>query len=209
VIEARAGELGCRVVRAPLPRRVRPDAYGSLIEWEGLRVRCPLAGLHQVQNASTAVAALRELGVSDNHIRTGMAAARWPGRLERVGAHPEVILDGAHNPAGARVLAEHIARFYQGRRVWLIYGAMRDKSVGEIAETLFPLAHELILTAPDAPRALDPRSLAPVSGHPRPRTAVNLAAALAIVRAEAAPADAVFITGSLFLVGEARALLVQ
>ena len=70
----------------------------------------------------------------------GIAEARWPGRLEHVAPNPDIILDGAHNPAGARALARYLERFYRGRKLWLIYGAMRDKAVEEIAGILFPLA---------------------------------------------------------------------
>lgn len=211
VIERRSAQLHCRMIRASdhPPIRVSSSADGSDMEWPGIELRCPLPGVHQVENATTALLALWELGVPDGAICRGIAAARWPGRLERVSKDPEIILDGAHNPAGARVLAEHIRRFYAGRRVWLIYGTMRDKSIGEIAETLFPLAARLLLTAPAAPRSLDPRSLLSLAGHLDARVTANLPEALAIVGREAAPRDAVFISGSLFLVGEARALLVK
>lgn len=211
VIVRRAAELGCRVIRAAdhEPADVRAGAYGSEMEWRGITVRCAFAGQHQVDNATAAMLALSELGLGDEAIREGIAKARWPGRMERVSDEPEIILDGAHNPAGARALAAHMTRFYGGRKIWLIYGAMRDKSVGEIAETLFPLAQELILTAPEVPRALDPGSLLGVCGHRKARATSRLGEALDIVRREAQPGDAVFITGSLFLVGEARTLLVQ
>lgn len=211
VILERASELGCRVISTAVhpPFKTAVNAHGSRIQWEGLDVICPLAGAHQVENATTAMLALRELGIPDSGIERGIAAAQWPGRLERISTAPEIILDGAHNPAGARVLAAHIRQFYGGRKVWLIYGTMRDKSIGEIAETLFPLADELVLTAPKAPRALDPRSLESVAGHPRTRVEPTLAEAIEAVRAAAGPDDAVFISGSLFLVGEARALLVK
>jgi dihydrofolate synthase/folylpolyglutamate synthase len=115
-----------------------------------------------------------------------------------------VILDGAHNPAGARALAAYIHRFFAGRRIWLVYGAMRDKAVEEMAAILFPLAAEVIATAPQQARALRPEAIAELADHPRLRTAATLDDALEIVRREAAPEDAVFISGSLFLVGEAR-----
>jgi dihydrofolate synthase/folylpolyglutamate synthase len=92
--------------------------------------------------------------------------------------------------------------------VWLIYGAMRDKSIEEIGDLLAPVAHEIILTAPDSPRALRPEAIAPLFDHPRVRTAPDLAHALDLARG-AAPGDAIFVTGSLYLVGEARRLLVQ
>ena len=86
-----------------------------------------------MDNAVTAVLVLRELGVPPE----GIKEARWPGRLECVSPNPDVILDGAHNPAGARALRKYLERFYTGRKLWLIYGAMRDKAVEEIAEILF------------------------------------------------------------------------
>jgi dihydrofolate synthase / folylpolyglutamate synthase len=126
--------------------------------------------------------------------------------LERVSERPDVILDGAHNPAGARALAAYIERFYQGRRVRLIYGAMRDKAIDEIAGILFPLAAQVIVTAPRQARALAPAAILDIVEHADLRVAADLAQALAIVR-DAAPEEAIFVTGSLFLVAEARALL--
>lgn len=173
-----------------------------------LRITCPLAGEHQAENALTAVNALWALGVPGEAIERGISAVRWPGRLELVSRDPDLILDGAHNPAGARALANHIRRFYADRPVWLIYGAMRDKAVEEIAELLFPLAAHVILTAPAMPRAVQPETLLAMGDPARMETAPDLAAALRAARR--APADAViFITGSLYLVGEARAVLVQ
>ncbi len=169
-----------------------------------LEVECPLAGEHQVANALTAAIALDLIGVSPNGIRN----ARWPGRLEKVRSSPDIILDGAHNPAGARALARYIERFYAARRVWLVYGAMRDKAVEEMASILFPLAHEVIATVPAQARAVRPEVIRALADHQRVRIAPRLADALAILD-EAAPGDVVFITGSLFLVGEARSLLVQ
>ena len=169
-------------------------------------VTCPLPGEHQVTNALTAVATLELLGVPGEAIRDGLANVRWPGRLERVATRPEIYLDGAHNPAGARALAAYIERFHSGRRVWLIYGAMRDKAVPEMTAVLFPLAQEVIVTAPAQPRAVRPELIRELSDHPRLRVAPRLEDALLMLR-EATPDDVVFITGSLFLVGEARALL--
>jgi dihydrofolate synthase / folylpolyglutamate synthase len=172
-----------------------------------LRIECPLAGEHQVQNAVTAAAALVRLGVASEAIETGIARTVWPGRLERVSAAPEIILDGAHNPAGARALAAYIRRFYRDRPVRLIYGAMRDKAVAEISGILFPLAEEVIVTVPRQAqaRALSPATIHQISDHPNLRTAPDLASALEQARS-GSPTGAIFITGSLFLVAEARAM---
>jgi dihydrofolate synthase/folylpolyglutamate synthase len=173
-----------------------------------LEIECNLAGEHQVDNAVTAVAALDKLRIGSRAIQDGIRGARWPGRLELVSRAPEIILDGAHNPAGVRALAAYIERFYSDRRVWLIYATMRDKSVAEIGETLAPLASDVILTSVDSARALRPEALLPLFDAQRVRIAPRLADALDLVHREAGADDAVFITGSLFLVGEARAMLI-
>jgi dihydrofolate synthase/folylpolyglutamate synthase len=126
--------------------------------------------------------------------------------LERVAVNPEIVLDGAHNPASARALAGYLDRFYEPRRVWLIYGAMRDKAVEEMAAILFPRAAHVIVTAPAQARALRPESIRELADHGDIQVAADIRAALALAGG-AAPEDTIFVTGSLFLVGEARALL--
>jgi dihydrofolate synthase/folylpolyglutamate synthase len=183
------------------------DARGSRFRLgPSLHIHCPLAGEHQVENAVTAAVALLRLGVAAPAIEAGIANARWAGRLEHVSEHPEIVLDGAHNPAGARALAAYIRRFYSGRRVRLIFGAMRDKAVAEISGILFPLAQQVIVTAPRQSRAIAPETLREMSDHPDLQTAPDIRAALESVR-DAAAEEAIFVTGSLFLVAEARALL--
>ena len=197
VLEQRAAELGIEVKRSedfPL-RDLHVDARGS--NFSGYT--CPLAGEHQVDNAVTAILALESLGVSGK----GIAEARWPGRLEYVAPNPDILLDGAHNPAGARALAHYLERFYPHRKKWIIYGAMRDKAVEEIAGILFPLADELMLTAPKNARALRPEALREIAG--RGETAADIGEAIERVRQAALADDIIVITGSLFLIGEARA----
>ncbi len=165
VLEARAEELGCPVTRAEEAEVRRLSTWtrrGSSFQLgpPSERIVCPLAGQHQVENAVTAALALRSLGVST----AGMADARWPGRLEFVAPNPDTLLDGAHNPAGARALANYLTRFYSDRRIWMIFGAMRDKALDEVAEVLFPLAHQLVFTAPEGPRALRPEVLQEMAG---------------------------------------------
>ncbi len=213
VLEARASQLGIEPVWAQQRWRaeqVELHAAGSSFVAVGparLRIECSLPGEHQVVNALTAIAALERLGIPEAAICEGIRRARWPGRLERVRRAPDIYLDGAHNPAGARALAAYIERFHAGRRVWLIYGAMRDKAVAEMAAILFPLAAEVIATAPAHPRAVRPELIRELADHPRLRVAATVREALALA-AEAAAEDVIFIAGSLFLVGEARALLV-
>jgi dihydrofolate synthase/folylpolyglutamate synthase len=204
VIEARAKRLGAPITHSEAFEvdGLEMHAHGCRYRSRGYAINCPLAGEHQVENSRTALAALDALGLSQQAIETGMEQTRWPGRLERVAQRPDVIVDGAHNPAGVRALAGYMERFFSGRRVWLIYGTMRDKSFGEIGEMLAPVASEVILTAPASQRALHPETLAEAFDHPRLRCAANLDAALELTR-DAGPEDVIFITGSLVLAGEA------
>ncbi len=209
ILERRALELEAPVTLSSAWRveDLHLEKFGSRFTLAGdeeIPIRCPLAGAHQVENARTAVAALNVFGLSASAIREGIARVSWPGRLERIATNPDVILDGAHNPAGARALAAHIQRFFADEPVRIVYGAMRDKAVDEVVNALFPLAAEVILTAPDQPRALNAESLADAVDHPNVRVAPTIAEALRIARE--VPMTT-FVTGSLFLVGEARALL--
>jgi dihydrofolate synthase/folylpolyglutamate synthase len=211
VLEARASALRIPLIRSTDWRlsEQKLDARGSRFRLTGerdLRIHCPLAGEHQVENAATAAVALVKLGVPDTAIESGIAATSWPGRLEHVSDRPEIILDGAHNPAGARAVAAYLERFYRGHRIHLIYGAMRDKAVAEIAGILFPMAWRVIATAPQQSRALSPEALRSVADHPRLETAPTLESALARIQ-DTSPEDVILITGSLFLVAEARACL--
>ena len=168
-----------------------------------LSIHCPLAGEHQVENAVTAALALLRMGIPNSAIEAGIAKTRWPGRLEHVAG--KFVLDGAHNPAGARALAAYLQRFYANRRIRLIYGAMRDKAVAEISGILFPLAEQVIVTAPHQARALAPETLREISDHSNLTIAPNIESALAMPT----DADVTFVTGSLFLVAEARPLLAR
>ena len=212
VLEARAAQLGIAVERTGdwqmenLELHARGSRFDLRREGRLLHIECPLAGEHQVENGSAAAVALARLGIESPAIEGGIARADWPGRLELVSRRPEIVLDGAHNPAGARALAAYLDRFYAGRRIHLIFGAMRDKAVEEISGILFPRAWQVILTAPAQARALAPEAMRQVCDHPNLQVAATLEDALQLVR-DAADEDAIFITGSLFLVAEARALL--
>src|SRR3984885_141222 len=174
------------------------DARGSRFRLRGVEVVCPLAGEHQVENARVAAIALSQLGVS----ATGIASTHWPARLELVSERPDIIIDGAHNPAGTRALAAYIRRFYSGRRIWMVYGALRDKAVAEMTSILFPLADRVILTAPSNSRAM------PLEEMPAPGARITHSIAEAIAQLSVVPPeDVVFIAGSLYLAGEARGLL--
>jgi dihydrofolate synthase/folylpolyglutamate synthase len=178
-------------------------------------VRVPIAlklpGRFQVRNALTALAAARMLAergasINDEAITRGFVAATWPGRLERVSERPDIYVDGTHNPSGAREIAVFWEQFLAGRNIYLIYGAMRDKAVDEIAGLLFPRASAVIFTTPAQSRAISAPLLAELTAHHARSSEVVPDPAKALTRAlELAGAeDVIFITGSLYLVGELR-----
>ncbi|MBI3666877.1 MAG: bifunctional folylpolyglutamate synthase/dihydrofolate synthase [Acidobacteria bacterium] len=217
VLEAQARELGIPVVRAGVDWRAENirhhDGYYRFeaLSYTGreLSVELSLAGEHQVTNALVAIAVLDLVGLTGKAIEQGLRQARWPGRLEKAAESPDILLDGAHNPAGARALARYLEQHQRGRRIWLIYAAMRDKAVDEVAGILFPAAHRVFLTRVAMPRALHPQALVSLVAHHHPQQQVSesLAEALAAARGSAKKEDIILVTGSLFLVGEARALL--
>jgi dihydrofolate synthase / folylpolyglutamate synthase len=219
VIARRCEELGARLVETrsfwSIGELVSRDGhYRSVASSEANGIRAiPIApalpGLFQIQNALTAATVallLREggLATSDSAISAGIASAKWPGRLERLSDHPAVYLDGAHNPAAARELKAFWQEAFSGRRIILIYGTMRDKAVDEIAGLLFPMADSVILTQPRQPRAISAPLLSEMTAGLAldSTTTADPAEALEQALGRAAPDDVIFVTGSLFLVGD-------
>ena len=174
-----------------------------------VKIELAIAGKHQVENALTAVATLCALNVRRAEIEDGLRRAKWPGRLEFASSNPAVLLDAAHNPDGARALAEFLRREARGRRVTLIYGSSRDKAVDEVAAWLFPAADHVVLTRSRVQRAASPEALLQTAGHHHTNieTADTIDEALELASAAASGDDWIVVAGSLFLVGEARELL--
>lgn len=178
---------------------------------EQLTLAPVLPGRFQIRNALAAATAARLLAehgfpVTDEAISRGIAAARWPGRLEKILDRPAVYLDGTHNPAGARELLKFWEENFANRRIFLVYGSVRDKAVDEIAGLLFPRAEAVILTEPRQPRAISVALLSEMTSHLAKKFAVvpDPAEALQHAIEMAQPQDAVFATGSLYLVGDLR-----
>jgi dihydrofolate synthase/folylpolyglutamate synthase len=145
----------------------------------------PLPGRFQVRNALTALAAARMLAergapVDDAAIARGIASTVWPGRLERIATQPEIYLDGAHNPSGAREIAVFWDTNLAGRKIFLVYGALRDKAVDEIAGLLFPrvrcdpdVAGAVAGDISSRPGGNDRAPRSPGGRHPRPESGVR------------------------------------
>jgi dihydrofolate synthase / folylpolyglutamate synthase len=148
----------------------------------------------------------RGFRIDDQAIEQGIATTVWPGRLEKLHSQPDLDLDGAHNPSAARELAAFWEQNFAGRRIFLLYGALRDKAVDEIAGVLFAHAAEVIFTQPGTSRAISAAHLSEIAAHHAEHTLVIADAEQAFDYAftKAAPTDAVFITGSLYLVGQLR-----
>ncbi len=196
-----------------------PDGFDLLGPWGDYRdLRLPLIGPHQIDNAATAIAACWMLGqrglpVPEQAIRDGLAAVRWPGRMEVVRERPTIILDGAHNVGGAEQLAAAIRASFRWRRLTLILGAGHGKDVEGIVRTLAPIADRLIVTASRHPRAVPPAWIAAavastsVRASTRVDEAATLDAALDLALAAAESDDLIGVAGSLYLVAEAREAL--
>jgi dihydrofolate synthase/folylpolyglutamate synthase len=167
-----------------------------------------LPGRHQRDNALVAIRLLEEaqaagLPVELHKVPQAFRATAWPGRLQQL--RGGLLLDGAHNPAGARALAAYL----RPRRPFvLVFGVMSDKAVGAMARALFPLAAEVILTRAPGRRAASPGSIAAVAGRHgrRARLEPSLGRALRLARRLAPQGEPIVVAGSLYLVGAVLAL---
>jgi dihydrofolate synthase/folylpolyglutamate synthase len=197
-----AEELGQSFYRYPLQ-----------VLGEQILVETPLVGRHQLRNVALAIAAgveLNQQGFSDitaRSIASGIWETRWPGRFQVIAARPgwpEMVIDVAHNPAGAWALRSALSERYEDRPLIFVFGAMRDKAISEMTEILFPLAERVIATRPENPRAAAPEEIQRAAA----RTGVEVEAvedvknAVERARALAGAGTVVVITGSIYLVGE-------
>jgi dihydrofolate synthase/folylpolyglutamate synthase len=191
--------------------------YPLQVMGKEIMIESPLIGRHQLRNIALAIGAAEELGrqgfpVTAASIEQGVRETHWPGRFQVLAATngaPEYVLDVAHNPAGAWALRSTLSASYAERPLTFIFGAMRDKAIGEMAEILFPLAERVIATRADNPRSAAPEEIreaaSRISTHIE--DAGDMADALAMARTPAGPDTVVVITGSIYIVGEAMRLL--
>ena len=183
---------------------------GSLATYEDLFL--PLLGAHAVHNVAAAIVACEALfgePLDEGSLRGALADVRWPGRLEVAARHPTIVLDGAHNPAGAEALSVALREFFPGERLHLVLSISSNKDVAGIAEHLAPLADAVYAARNESERSAEAASIAEtfagagvvVSSHD------SVAEALDAARAAADENDLICVTGSLYTVADARRAL--
>jgi len=188
--------------------------YPLQVTGKQILVQTGLVGRHQLRNVALAVAAAEELsklglaGIAPESMERGIRETRWPGRFQVIGARagwPDIVLDVAHNPAGAWALRSALSERYDNRPLIFVFGAMRDKAISEMTEILFPLADRVIATQPENPRSASPEEIRQAGSRTGAEIEMvaEVGAALERARAVARPETVIVVTGSIYLVGEA------
>jgi dihydrofolate synthase/folylpolyglutamate synthase len=187
--------------------------YPLQVLGEQILVETPLVGRHQLRNIALAIAAAVELseqgfgGITAKSVESGIRKTRWPGRFQMIAARPgwpEMVIDVAHNPAGAWALRSALSERYEGRLLIFVFGAMRDKAISEIAEILFPLAERVIATQPENPRAASPQEIQQAAARTGAEIEAieNVSRAIERARELAGTGKVIVVTGSIYMVGE-------
>jgi dihydrofolate synthase/folylpolyglutamate synthase len=215
VTAARRGE-GLEVIRSVARDQQAPLIVVDAAEAEAGLIRTielPLHGPHQRLNAATALATVRVLGdriaVGDSDTRRGLATVFWPGRMQRVrtASGQSVLLDGAHNPAGAEALRVALQAEFPGSQPTVIFGVFRDKDSASMCHSLAPLAHRILLAPVQSERSEDPARLALPCREVNPQATIEVCGSLEHALQGAASDPFIVVAGSLYLVGEAMELL--
>jgi dihydrofolate synthase/folylpolyglutamate synthase len=224
VIGNAAMQLGARAISAvpyvppvsPASARYLESAvyrYPLEVRGELIHVETSLVGRHQLRNTALAVATAEELhaqgfqGITPSTIERGIRETRWPGRLQVIPAtvdSSEIVLDAAHNPAGAWALRAAIAERFGDRTPVMVFGAMQDKAIAEMTEILFPLAERVVVTPVGNPRSATAQSIqdaarrtgTEIESAPSPSEALRRARELAT------NGTPIVVTGSIYLIGE-------
>jgi dihydrofolate synthase/folylpolyglutamate synthase len=192
--------------------------YPLQVMGQQIMVESPLLGRHQLRNIALAIAAAEELHnqgfaqVTATTIERGIRETHWPGRFQVVpaaGGAPEVVLDVAHNPAGAWALRSTLSAAYEDRPITMVFGVMRDKAVSEVAEILFPIAERVVLTQANNPRSATAAEIRQAASRVEVDIleASDVNSALAEAGRIAGPGGLVVVTGSIYIVGEAMLAL--
>lgn len=178
-----------------------------------VRLMLPLHGPHQKLNAATAMTVVqilaKQIPVGADALLKGLATVYWPGRMQqiRTTSGQTILLDGAHNPAGAEALHAALPMEFPDRKPTMIFGVFRDKDSAAMCRSLAPLAGRILLTPVHSDRTEDPVKLVFACRESNPRSPVEVCASLTDALERSAGDPFLFIAGSLYLVGEAMELL--
>ncbi len=174
-------------------------------------IHLPLLGEHQLINSATSLAiaiVLRERNVAipDKAIVKGFGQVQWQGRFEILSREPYLVVDGAHNPESAERLVQTLRDYFPSAGIHLVFGASNDKDIGGMFAQLLPHADSVILTRSHNPRAADPARLVSLAEPYNVEISIapDLSAALRLGRERTGKNDVICVTGSLFVVAEAR-----
>jgi dihydrofolate synthase / folylpolyglutamate synthase len=184
------------------------DAPLQFINDSWTKTKIALHGEHQKMNAAVAIAALQAAGVttSDDAIARGLESVEWPARFQIW--DERLVIDGAHNPASARILAQTWREEFGDERAVIILAVLRDKNAAAITDALWPIANEFVLPEMRSERALPPNELAEVISSITPSLPCSVTPSVAeAVSAAQRTSERVLITGSLHFAGEALAFL--
>jgi len=219
VLMRRCLETNVLPVFANEPAAVSISDYGrTTFDYESgrsnyTRIMVGLRGRHQAENAAAAIEAaelLSEMGfpVKRGAIIKGLRTVQWPGRLELIDDRPSMLLDGAHNPGGARALRAYLEEVWRGP-VTLVFGAMSDKDISGMAAELFPAAKTIVLTRVKDRRAAPNTKLgtSALGGSRNVIFTETVSQAISWARSVTPPEGLICVAGSLHLVGEVKRLL--
>ncbi|MDA8123916.1 MAG: bifunctional folylpolyglutamate synthase/dihydrofolate synthase [Deltaproteobacteria bacterium] len=213
-------QRGARLFRLGKEIRLRTHRDGSF-SYQGIgrrfeRLTCPLAGRHQLRNAALALGTIELIGeapgglkVDDGAVAEGLGRTRWEGRLEVLQRNPLLLVDGAHNQAGAATLRRALLADFSYRHLWLIFGVLGDKDYGAMVKRLFPLAQKVILTHPGSERALPLETLLATARRYQRNVEIieDPACALQSACLRVGKEDLICVAGSLYLVGAIKKIM--
>lgn len=202
---------------------IKSDLKGIIFNLHGIynnyiNLPTPLLGRHQAENAATAITAVEALKIkgiciSEKEIRDGLEKVKWPGRLEIIQKNPMIVLDGAHNPNGMKVVRQTLEEIFYYHRLVLVLGIFADKDYKEMIKIIAPLADLIIATKAKNPRATPPQIIAKEAAQYIDRNKImvtkNIPQAIDYAIFNSNEDDLICITGSLYTVGEAKRYFIR
>lgn len=218
VIRAKAKQMGAAVFTLPQDFSYRIKFHsigGQCIDFMGEQViediYLPLLGAHQAQNCALAIAAALHLCIDDRSIRHGIIDTQWYGRLELLCNKPTILIDGAHNVEGMQVLSKALSDYFPDKRIIAVLGMLADKEREESMHVLLPHISQAVFTRPPNERAKDWQRLAEsAKAYQIPYECIeSIDEAVGKAMAMQGQDDLLLVAGSLYLVAEARAYLLE